>query len=166
MYTKCSNEARQRSATVSYISEYTMSKAKRNVVVTKSSRKTTAIAAGKPVAVAPKPVAATADNKRAIAADSAANAERTAQPGIIATIMSLLCDARDNKKPTTTAEMLAALTAKFARPTAGLQTTLRAQLSRLPNERKFGIDKKRDTGVVVYYAAATGAKRDAKKLAA
>lgn len=106
-----------------------------------------------------------ADRKRVTADASKANAKRTAQPGIISSIMHMLCDARDKQKPTTTAAMLASLSKKFAdREVGGLQTTLRAQLSRLPHERKFGIAKQRD-GVTVYYAATATAKRDAAKVA-
>lgn len=113
-----------------------------------------------------KPVAAI-DSKRATAAVSAASAERTAQPGIIATIMHLLCDARDAKRTTTSNEMLAELHKRFSgRAVGGLQTTLRAQLSRLPNERNFGISKTRDSGVVMHYAATATAKRDARKVSA
>lgn len=109
-----------------------------------------------------------ADAKRATAEQSKLDANRTAQPGIISAIMHMLCDARDNKKPTTSAVMLDSLHKKFAtRAVGGLQTTLRAQLSRLPHERNFGIVKARaESGVVVYYSAAASAKRDARKVAA
>lgn len=106
-----------------------------------------------------------ADAKRSTANNSKANAQRTAQPGIIAALMHTLCDVRDAKRTITAAELLAKLSKQFAsRPVGGLQTTMRAQLSRLPSERNFGIVKTRD-GVYTQYAAAASAKRDARRVA-
>lgn len=105
--------------------------------------------------------------QRKTAATSKANANKTAQPGIIAAIMSMLCDARDAKKPITVNGMLDKLETKFARPRSGMQVTVRAQLSRLPNERKFGIVKVRIAdSIFVGYTADAKAKPNAPKVAA
>lgn len=104
---------------------------------------------------------------RKTAATSKANATKTAQPGIIAAIMLMLCEARDSKKPVTVVQMLDTLEKKFARPRNGLQTTVRAQLSRLPHERKFDITKERIAdSIFVGYSAGKNAKPNAPKVAA
>lgn len=104
---------------------------------------------------------------RKTAATSKANATKTAQPGIISAIMFMLCEARDKKAPITVNGMLDKLEAKFERPRNGLQTTVRAQLSRLPNERKFGVVKQRIAdSIFVGYSADAKAKPNAPKVSA
>jgi hypothetical protein len=82
------------------------------------------------------------------------NAEKSAQPGIISDIMTFLTQAQQHQKPLTVEELLAKLSAKHPkRDVAGMQTTVRAQLSRLPREKEFGIEKLRDGRNVRYMAA-------------
>lgn len=88
------------------------------------------------------------------AAMAAQNAESTAQPGIISTIMTTLIDAKAANTPLTTDEILHHLVQSFPeRPAAGMMVTIRAQLSRLPVQKKFAITKIRD-GKKMRYAAA------------
>lgn len=88
------------------------------------------------------------------AALAAANAETTAQPGIISNIMTILIDAKEAGTPMTTHEILEKLVKAFPdRPAAGMMVTVRAQLSRLPEQKKFKISKIRD-GRNMRYAAA------------
>lgn len=83
-----------------------------------------------------------------------ANAEKTAQPGIIAHLMGALVTAKEKKVMMTVDEIVQQLVKKFPdREATGMQTTVRAQLSRLPKEKDFAINKQRD-GRVVRYAAA------------
>lgn len=87
------------------------------------------------------------------AAHSKAAAHSTAQPGIIASIMQQLIAARKAKSPVTAAQLLDTLCKQFPqRERSGMLITVRAQLSRLPNERDFAISKTRD-GKFVRYAA-------------
>lgn len=83
-----------------------------------------------------------------------ANAHTTAQPGIIASIMHQLTAAKTKKQPVTAQQILAALSKQFPQRTpAGMLVTVRAQLSRLPDEKDFAIAKQRDGRVVKYSAA-------------
>jgi hypothetical protein len=83
-----------------------------------------------------------------------ANAQRNAQPGIIATIMQILLKAKDTKKPATVNEILDMLAKKFPdRPREHMAVTVRAQLHRLPDQKDFPIEKIRD-GREMRYAAA------------
>lgn len=114
----------------------------------KASKKRTATAANKAKKASVNVAASTA------AALAAQNAESTAQPGIISTIMTALIDAKTANSPLTTAEILAHLVKQFPeRPSEGMLTTVRAQLSRLPVQKKFKITKIRD-GKNMRYAAA------------
>lgn len=82
------------------------------------------------------------------------NAEKTAQPGIIASIMDELVLAKKKNSPVTTTEILAKLKKQYPdREEVGMLVTVRAQLSRLPNEKGFAIDKTRDGRNVRYQAA-------------
>ena len=83
-----------------------------------------------------------------------ANADKTAQPGVIAAICTTLSDAKKSKDMLTVTMIVAKLSKIFPdRPEAGMTTTVRAQLSRLPREREFMITKTRD-GREMRYAAA------------
>ena len=85
---------------------------------------------------------------------SKANAEQTAQPGVIATIISCLESAKKHKKLVTSGEILDVLCKTFPqRKREGMIITVRAQLSRIPEEKGIKITKVRD-GRVVRYAAA------------
>lgn len=76
------------------------------------------------------------------------------QPGIIASIQEVLTKAKQAKKPVTARDILAKLEQKFPdRKPEGMLVTVRAQLSRLPEEKKFAITKKRDGRVTTYIAA-------------
>lgn len=76
------------------------------------------------------------------------------QPGVIKSIMDVLTNAKKAKKPVTAQDILAQLSKQFPdREAAGMMITVRAQLSRLPAEKKFDIAKKRDGRVVTYQAA-------------
>jgi hypothetical protein len=98
--------------------------------------------------------AVTTTSAEAKAKVSKANADTTAQPGVISTIMTLLTKAKASKKPVTSGELLDSLAKAFPdRKREGMIITVRAQLSRLPNEKDFAITKVRD-GRVVRYAAA------------
>jgi hypothetical protein len=82
-----------------------------------------------------------------------ANATTTAQPGIIASIITQLTEAKAKKKPVTVAGILDTLQKQFPdRKREGMQITVRAQLSRLPDERDFAISKKREGRHVTYMA--------------
>ena len=102
---------------------------------------------------------------------SKANAERTAQPGIIAHIMNVLIAARDKKKPVTFAVVLASCEKAFPSRTAtGMSVTVRAQLSRLPKQRRFPIVKSFGNAAngdsrTRFYAAGARAIADAPMLA-
>jgi hypothetical protein len=102
-----------------------------------------------------KAAAPKTNQKASVAAStSKANAKKTAQPGIIASIMQCLTDAKSAKKPLTAGEIHQKLTKLFPdREATGMMVTVRAQLSRLPNEKDFAITKKRDGRVVTYSAA-------------
>lgn len=98
-------------------------------------------------------VAATA-KQQAVIARTKANAQTTAQPGIISSICAQLTTAKQKKTAVTAQEILAALSKQFpTRAAAGMLVTVRAQLSRLPNEKGFEINKTRDGRVVKYSAA-------------
>jgi hypothetical protein len=89
----------------------------------------------------------------AAAANSKSNAQKTAQPGIIASIMQQLTAAKTSKKAVTVNDILNTLHKQFpTRYVQGMHVTVRAQLSRLPNERDFAITKVRK-GRTVYYSA-------------
>jgi hypothetical protein len=115
---------------------------------------------------------ATATAQKKAAAASKANAKKTAQPGIIAFIMETLIAAREQKKPVTANDILTRCAKKFpSRTAAGMSVTVRAQLSRLPYERKFDIVKQRGIegaldNRTVYYAAGATAKPGARRVAA
>jgi hypothetical protein len=96
-----------------------------------------------------------ANQKASVAASqSKANAKKTAQPGIISSIMSCLTEAKASKKFLTAGEIHQKLVKQFPdREATGMMVTVRAQLSRLPNEKDFAITKKRDGRVVTYSAA-------------
>lgn len=82
------------------------------------------------------------------------NAETTAQPGIIADIMSILSEAKAQETMLTANGIGDKLAEKYPeRKLSGMMVTVRAQLSRLPRERNFPIHKLRD-GHVKRYAAA------------
>jgi hypothetical protein len=90
----------------------------------------------------------------AAAAKSKTNAAKTAQPGIIATIMETLVKAKEKKGVVTVNDILDTLVKNFpSRDRASMAITVRAQLSRLPREKDFDIKKVRD-GRTVSYAAA------------
>lgn len=97
--------------------------------------------------------------RKSVAASSAAvlvrkNADKTAQPGIIASIIEALDAAKKTKSMLTVDEIVEKLHKQFPnRPITGMATTVRAQLSRLPSEKEFKIKKLRD-GRHVRYAAA------------
>lgn len=76
------------------------------------------------------------------------------RPGVIAEIQHILEVARDKEKPLTTEQILTRLSKKFPdRDIQGMEVTVRAQLSRLPREKQFPIDKERE-GRLIRYAAA------------
>lgn len=106
-----------------------------------------------------KKKAARKSTKKNVAASSAAvlvkeNATKTAQPGIIAGIINCLSDCKKAKAMMTVEEIVAVLHKQFPdRPIAGMTTTVRAQLSRLPKEKDFAIKSKRDGRRVRYMAA-------------
>jgi hypothetical protein len=90
----------------------------------------------------------------AVAANSKQNAETTAQPGIIAEIVTTLKKAKENGKPVTSKQILDHLAKKFPdREASGMMITVRAQLSRLPREKDLKIKKHREGRVVTYAAA-------------
>lgn len=98
-------------------------------------------------------------SKRDVSASSAAvlakaNASSTAQPGIIASIINCLTEAKAAKTMLTVEEIVAKLTKLFPeRNPTGMTTTVRAQLSRLPHEKEFQIRSLRDGRRVRYVAA-------------
>jgi hypothetical protein len=76
------------------------------------------------------------------------------RPGVISEIQSILTKARDKGKMLTVEQILSQLARKFPeRDEAGMEITVRAQLSRLPKERKFGIHKERNDRYTTYAAA-------------
>lgn len=95
-----------------------------------------------------------ASSAQALAAKSAAHAEQSAQPGVIASIMETLAHAKATEAMLTVNEIVGILQKKFPTRTAeGMTITVRSQLSRLPREKEFKVRKLRD-GRVVRYAAA------------
>jgi hypothetical protein len=77
-----------------------------------------------------------------------------ARPGVIEEIKKVLNKARDNDKPVGVENILTHLSRKFPnRDEQGMEITIRAQLSRLPKEQDFGIEKERDGRNVLYRAA-------------
>lgn len=76
------------------------------------------------------------------------------RPGVISAIQDILEAARDKGKPLTVEQILSKLTRKFPdRDESGMEITVRAQLSRLPKEKKFAIDKTREDRYTRYAAA-------------
>lgn len=76
------------------------------------------------------------------------------QPGVIKSIMECLTNAKAKKQRVTAAQIVEQLTKQFPeREASGMLITVRAQLSRLPSEKKFEISKVRDGRVVTYQAA-------------
>lgn len=74
--------------------------------------------------------------------------------GVIQTIMDILQVAKQQKQPVTVQETAEILKGMFPeRYPEAMRTTVRVQLSRLPNERKFRIKKVRDGRNVRYSAA-------------
>ncbi len=107
--------------------------------------------AKKAVAKKPSKVNVAASTAAALAAQ---NAESTAQPGIISSIMTCLIEAKEKGTPLLAQEILERLVAQFPdRAPEGMMVTIRAQLSRLPTQKKFAISKIRD-GKNMRYAAA------------
>ena len=101
------------------------------------------------------------------AAITKANANRTAQPGVIGSICDLLTAARDNNSPCEYSKLLIDLHKLHSdRAITGLAITLRAQLSRLPKQRGFGIDKFKYDGYRETYYAAAPDKQTKKRRAA
>jgi hypothetical protein len=85
---------------------------------------------------------------------SSHNATSTAQPGIIATIMQILLNAKQTKKPVSAAQIIAQLSKQFPqRAVSGMGITVRAQLSRLPREKQFAIVRDKSANVTTYSAA-------------
>lgn len=82
------------------------------------------------------------------------NAQRNAQPGIIAAIMQSLVKAKESKAPRSVDEILNDLVKRFPdRERGKMAITVRAQLHRLPFQKNFAIEKVRD-GRCMRYAAA------------
>lgn len=96
---------------------------------------------------------------RATASNSKENAFHSAQPGIIAAIMHALIEARESGVGLRKEELLGILAEKFpTRPITGMSVTVSAQLSRLPFQRNFPIDKVRESGMkYTLYSAGKGA---------
>lgn len=124
------------------------------------STKTKKSAAKKPAVSRKIKKVAAKTTRKSVSASSAtaiaakANADKTAQPGVISGIITVLGTAKTQKKMLTVAEITQELVKMFPeRPEAGMTTTVRAQLSRLPRERDFVITKTRD-GREMRYAAA------------
>src|SRR4051812_29762404 len=70
---------------------------------------------------------------------------RTTRPGVISDIMGELTKAKEKGTMVSTEQILSALARKHKdRDERGMLVTVRAQLSRLPREKGFDIDKARD----------------------
>jgi hypothetical protein len=92
----------------------------------------------------------TAGQKRA-----RASREVIRRPGVITEIENILRKAGEQGRMVTTEQILTKLAKKFPdRDIAGMEVTVRAQLSRLPRERGLEITKERDGRLVRYAAAA------------
>ena len=92
------------------------------------------------------------------ASSKAKSSKKTAvvgtQPGVIKSIMECLTNAKAKKQRVTAAQIVEQLAKQFPdREASGMLITVRAQLSRLPSEKKFEISKMRDGRVVTYQAA-------------
>jgi hypothetical protein len=76
------------------------------------------------------------------------------RPGIISFIIGLLQTASERGHALTVEQILTKLARKFPdRDVAGMEVTVRAQLSRIPQERGIDIHKERDGRVMRYMAA-------------
>lgn len=76
------------------------------------------------------------------------------RPGIISTIIDVLKKAGEKGKPVGVEQILTKLQRKFPeRDLEGMEITVRAQLSRLPKEKKLNIEKTREGRNVFYQAA-------------
>lgn len=81
--------------------------------------------------------------------------DKSSKPGVIATIIAILTEAKRQKNPLTKDEIVGVLAKQFPeREPDGMRRTVQIQLSRLPSVKNFGIKKVKEEGDYTRYLAA------------